>query len=152
MAIKSLPEDFIVDEVLDPAYLAKVSRTPAPFVVYHLSKTSLTTPEAVGFFAKAMGMPGNKVLAAGLKDKHGVTTQHVTVEAGRGADKFPATMEAQGWKARRVGFTHAPINSQAIQANRFKVTIRAMTRKDNELLDEAAKSLMTGSSELTSGK
>lgn len=152
MAIKSLPEDFIVDEVLDPAYLAKVSRTPAPFVVYHLAKTSLTTPEAVGFFAKALGMPGNKVLAAGLKDKHGVTSQHVTVEAGRGADKFPATMEAQGWKARRVGFTHAPINSQAIQANRFKVTIRAMTRKDNELLDEAAKSLMTGSNELTSGK
>jgi tRNA(Glu) U13 pseudouridine synthase TruD len=106
----------------------------------------------VGFFAKALGMPASKVLAAGLKDKHGETTQHVTVEAGRNADKYPKTMEAQGWKARRVGFTHAPINSQAIQANRFKVTIRAMTRKDNELLDENAKALMVEPAELGSGK
>ena len=152
MAIKTLPEDFIVDEVLTPAYTAQVSQTPGPFVVYHLSKTSLTTPEAITFFSRALGMPANKVIAAGLKDKHGQTTQHVTVEAGRAAEKFPKTMEGQNWKARRTGFTHAPINSQAIEANRFKITIRALTRKDNEQLDEAAKSLMTGPEEITSSK
>ncbi len=152
MAIKSQPQDFIVDEVLDPAYLAKIEQKPGPFVVYHLTKESLTTPEAVFYFSKALGMPASKVLAAGLKDKHAQTTQHVTVEAGRNADKFPKMMEGQSWKAKRVGFVHAPINSQAIQANRFKVTIRGMTRKDNENLDLAAHALMAEPQDLASGK
>lgn len=152
MAIKSQPQDFIVDEVLDPAYRAKIEQTPGPFVVYHLTKESLTTPEAVSCFAKALGMPANKVLAAGLKDKHAQTTQHVTVEAGKNSAKFPKMMEGQGWKAKRTGFTHAPINAQAILANRFKITIRALTRKDNENLDAAAHALMVEPQELASGK
>ena len=84
----------------------------------HFEKRGLDTEQAVRTIASVLGSPIRDAGWAGLKDKHAQTTQHVTVEAGRNADKFPKMMEGQSWKAKRVGFVHAPINSQAIQANR----------------------------------
>ena len=70
MKLKSVPEDFVVEEITDFA--------PDPagrFFVYELHKRSLATMEALGILARRNGVPLKQLSAAGLKDKHGSTRQ-----------------------------------------------------------------------------
>ena len=53
--IKHSPEDFKVEELLDPALLETAKSTASgPFALFHLSKESLATPEAVARAARAL--------------------------------------------------------------------------------------------------
>jgi tRNA pseudouridine13 synthase len=73
--IRSVPEDFRVDEV--PAY------PPAgqgAHLFIHFEKRSLTTREAVARLAKGLGVSPRDVGVAGQKDKHAVTTQWASFE------------------------------------------------------------------------
>jgi tRNA pseudouridine13 synthase len=131
MAIKRCPEDFVVEEVLHAAWTESITPRPAAFAVYRLRKYSLTTPEAVGRLASRFNLPVADVAYAGLKDKQGVTTQHVTVRipAGRtGAP--PRTIELPDLTAEFLGYAPEPIAAPAIAANRFDILIRTLTQKD----------------------
>jgi tRNA pseudouridine13 synthase len=73
--IRSVPEDFRVDEV--PAYLP-AGHGGHLFVQFE--KRSLTTREAVASLAKALGVNARDVGVAGQKDKHAITTQWASFE------------------------------------------------------------------------
>ena len=68
------PEDFLVDEV--PAYSAS-GKGEHQYV--HVKKRLLTTPELVRRLAKACGVNERDIGYAGMKDKHAVTTQWLSV-------------------------------------------------------------------------
>ena len=68
------PEDFLVDEV--PAYAAS-GKGEHQYV--QVQKRLLTTPELVRRLAKAVGMNERDVGYAGLKDKHAVTRQWLSL-------------------------------------------------------------------------
>ena len=68
------PEDFRVDEI--PAYLPSGSGSHR---YVRLQKRLLTTPEAVHIIAKAAGVPEASIGHAGMKDKHAVTTQWLSL-------------------------------------------------------------------------
>jgi tRNA pseudouridine13 synthase len=73
-AIGPEPEDFRVDEI--PAY-APGGEGEHRYV--RIEKRLLTTPEAVKIVADAAGVDARDVGYAGLKDKHAVTTQWVSL-------------------------------------------------------------------------
>jgi tRNA pseudouridine13 synthase len=135
MAIKKLPEDFIVEEILDPAVAARISEKPAGFAVYRLSKKSLSTPEATSGLARQLGLRQVAVQHAGLKDKHAQTIQHVTVQLPGGRE-LPEKLTGPQWSAERLGYLGEEITSQAIAANRFHITIRTLTQKDLEKIQQ----------------
>lgn len=72
------PEDFCVDEV--PLY--EPSGAGAHFYV-RLRKRGLATPEAITLLAQAASVESHEIGSAGMKDKHAVTTQWLSVPADR---------------------------------------------------------------------
>ncbi len=71
------PEDFRVEEV--PLYSPSGE---GPHLYVRLQKRGWTTPDATRFLAKAADVSPRDVGYAGLKDKHAITTQWVSLPAG----------------------------------------------------------------------
>ncbi|MHB1156934.1 MAG: tRNA pseudouridine(13) synthase TruD [Phycisphaerales bacterium] len=141
MAIKTLCEDFVVIEQIDPAWLDAVVGTFAPFAVYRLDKRDMTTPDACDAVARALHVPPQLVAAAGLKDRQAVTTQHITVGPLRptsGGAAMPRHLQSDTWRIARLGFCEKQINASAIAANRFELVLRTLTPKAIDDMNAAA--------------
>jgi hypothetical protein len=77
MKLKQRPEDFVVEELTDA--------TPGDageFAFYRLDKTGWTTPDALSAVRRRWQIDGRRLSYGGLKDRHAVTAQHVTVFRG----------------------------------------------------------------------
>lgn len=145
MTIRRTPEDFEVIERLFEARRPAGAR--AAHAVFRLTKTSLTTPHAAGLLARALGVRAGAVSWAGLKDKHGVTTQHLSAEWSRNADPPPVTSD-RGWRATFAGWAPRPLDAEAIEANEFAIVVRDLSPAAASLLVDRA-ALLT--SEATDG-
>src|SRR5688572_2208681 len=119
MAIKSVPEDFVVVEELTPASLGTIAAEVGPFLLYEVQKRSLTTHELLDALANRLHAPVSDLAAAGLKDKHALTTQHVTVRIDANRRLPPRSIEARSFTARQLGFVREAIDARAIACNRF---------------------------------
>ncbi len=140
MAIKKLPEDFVVTEQLSAAWQAAVTSRPATFAVYLLRKRSLSTPEAAAALARKLNLRPGDLAYAGLKDKQAVTAQHVTI-ATDPRRPLPPKIETLDWSAHRLGYVAEPITSAAIDSNHFDIIIRTLTLKDLTEITAAAQLL-----------
>lgn len=131
MTIRRTPQDFVVTETLARATLEAMRPAwsrEAPFAVFSLSKTSLTTPEATQRLAKTLGVKASAVEHAGLKDKHAETTQHVSVRLDARSARQP-TIEGPGLRAAIVGFLGRHVSARDIDHNRFQIVVRDLTRE-----------------------
>lgn len=151
MAIKRTPEDFQVDEVLAEDLVARISDAPGPFALYRLTKEGLATPEAAARVARALGLPGGAVAYAGLKDKHALAAQHLTLKLDRSCAEAPERAEGPGWHLERIGWLPAPITATAIARNRFCIVLRALTLDACSDMERAAKLLDPGTVQGASG-
>ncbi|RFT15710.1 MAG: tRNA pseudouridine 13 synthase [Candidatus Saccharicenans subterraneus] len=112
--IKAIPEDFIVEE-LASLPLAESGE----FRVYRLTKKNWTTPDLMRFLAKTLSISPKALAYGGKKDKHGVTTQHITIRSQRDFSR-----EDKNFSLRAIGFMRKPMSPSLIQGNRFRITIR----------------------------
>jgi tRNA pseudouridine13 synthase len=149
MIIRRLPEDFVVRERLTDAFLSGLLDPAGPIppggrAVYRLKKTSLTTPEAIARLAKAVGIKAGSINYAGLKDKHAVTEQFVSVPIRTGAARQALPVRpiervaAGGIEAGLVGFTRDDLAAAAIRANTFDLVIREIQQAELSELDRRA--------------
>lgn len=152
MAIKQRPEDFVVQEELEPAFFEGVSPRPGAFALYELTKRNLTTHEALDALAKRLDVPVRDLAAAGLKDKQALTTQHITLRVDPNRRLPPRSLEAASFQARQVGFVPQAIDSQAIRGNRFRIVLRTLTRRAIDEVHEAAKRLMIAPADIGNGQ
>lgn len=140
MVIRRLPEDFLVDERLVEEVRSGISELPGPdrrIALYRLSKRSLSTPEAVGKIAKAIGVRASEVSYAGLKDKHAVTNQHVTIGGLHGRVWETARIgrfDSDGCEAVRVGWKRETARASWIDHNRFEIVVRSLSIADAEAI------------------
>jgi tRNA pseudouridine13 synthase len=110
------PEDFLVDEL--PAYPAS-GKGEHQYV--QLRKRLLTTPEAVRRLARACGMNERDVGYAGLKDKHAVTTQWLSLST-----KTPISRELDlgpGLEIVQVTRHDNKLRTGHLLGNRFTITL-----------------------------
>jgi tRNA pseudouridine13 synthase len=114
--LKRQPEDFQVEEQID------LAPSGGPFALYRLTKESLGTPEAIDAILRHWNLARWQVAYAGLKDRHALTTQFVTIKGGprRG-------MAETNLKLEYVGQADRPLQARDISANRFTVVIRDLT-------------------------
>ena len=77
-AIGPAEEDFVVDEL--PLYAPSGQ---GEHLYVRVQKRGLTTRDAVRMLAHATGVPANEIGTAGMKDKHAVTTQWMSMPARR---------------------------------------------------------------------
>lgn len=133
MKLKRLPEDFQVDE------LTTVQPEGGDYALYRLTKKSLGTPEAIDRLVSRLKVQRHRISYGGLKDKHAVTTQYVTIRFGprQGGRFAPIELDYLGQVDR--AFT-----PQFITGNRFRIVLRdlsaAALEKARHALHEVAAS------------
>jgi tRNA pseudouridine13 synthase len=117
MKIKQQPEDFQVEEVT-----SMPAGTSGPFAFYRLEKSGWTTPDALQVIRRRWQVDHRRMSYGGLKDRHARTTQYLTIY--RGPQRH---LTHQRLKLTYLGQLPAPYTSADIQANRLRLTLRAMT-------------------------
>jgi tRNA pseudouridine13 synthase len=148
MTIRRRPEDFLVEERLAAATLARMTAAPDDAeaqVIYRLVKTSLTTPAAVEALAQRLGVRAATIGYAGLKDRHARTSQAMSVPlAALGGGKPPRVADGEGWRAELLGYLPDPIAAESIDGNRFTIVVRDLSREANDAMDRRSAALRLG--------
>ncbi|HEY5938972.1 MAG TPA: tRNA pseudouridine(13) synthase TruD [Kofleriaceae bacterium] len=116
--LRAQPEDFVVDEV--PAYLPSGA---GDHVFVRIEKRGLATPVAVTQLARALGVRDRDIGVAGMKDRHAVTTQWLSLPP-------PVTPEAaQALALDNIRVLEAvrhphKLRTGHVRANRFRLRVR----------------------------
>lgn len=115
MKLKRIPEDFQVEELTQYEY----APGPGAFAVYRLSKRSLGTPEAVDAIARRWKTPRQRIGYGGLKDKHAITRQFLTLQNGPRRN-----LEQTGFQLTYLGQGERAFGPHDIAGNRFRIVVR----------------------------
>lgn len=113
LKLKSRPEDFEVEE------LTSFRLQDGPFAVYQLTKKSLGTPEAITAIAERWNLSRQQISYGGLKDRHAITRQWVTIHRGPRRN-----LEQSNFNLVYQGQSRDPFTPQDIDANRFAIVLR----------------------------
>ena len=117
--LKRNPEDFIVEEVTKSFTYGPGK---GPYSVYYLTKKSMETQHAIYAVADEFNLKRNDIHFGGLKDKHAVTRQFITIENGPKRDYTQQSMSV-----KYIGDSQRHFHSSDIQGNKFKVTLRNLS-------------------------
>ncbi|MFH1591578.1 MAG: tRNA pseudouridine(13) synthase TruD [archaeon] len=112
--LKQIPEDFVVDEILDISPGQK-----GGYAYYHLKKKGMTTPQAITRAARLFHVPVRVINYCGLKDKDAVTTQYISVREGVGKNK-----EGKDISLHYLGRGKDRLAVGMLSGNRFRITVR----------------------------
>jgi len=117
MKLKRQAEDFQVEEL--PLV---TGGNRGRFVFYRLTKRGMGTLEAVEAICRRWNLAGRRVSYGGLKDRHAVTIQYLTIFEGpeRSLHESSFDLEPLG----RLEYPYAPAH---FQGNRFVVVLRALS-------------------------
>lgn len=116
LKLKCQPEDFVVEE------LPQLPAQGGPFALYRLQKRSMGTPEALAAIVERWQVPRKRISYGGLKDKHAVTTQYVTIHQGPRKHLQQRSLDLQ-----YVSQVAEPFTAQHINGNRFTIVVRNLT-------------------------
>jgi tRNA pseudouridine13 synthase len=115
-AIGEEPEDFRVQEI--PAYLPSGD---GEHWYVELEKRSLSTPDMVRRIAEAAGVDSRDIGYAGLKDKHAITTQWLSLPGRAQAPETWSLPEAI--RLLRVSRHANKLRTGHLNGNRFRITL-----------------------------
>lgn len=121
MKLKQKPEDFRVEELTDATTVEGAAES-GEFAFYRLDKTGWTTPDALAAIRRRWQIDHRRLSYGGLKDRHAVTSQHLTIARGpkRNLSHERITLTYLGQRTE-------PFTASDIRANRFTITLRAMS-------------------------
>lgn len=124
MRLKQRIEDFRVRELL----LEAPTQERQHFRVYRVTKKKLTSLEAAQRLAQEVGVAPGEISMAGLKDRQGVTIQHMAVHHGP-----PVSLKLSELRIETVGYCAEALTPAASAGNAFEVVVRGL---DAEQLTE----------------
>lgn len=119
MKVKQIPEDFVVEELT-----AAVGGESGEFAFYRLDKTGWTTPDALAAIRRRWQVDFRRLSYGGLKDRHAVTSQHLTILHGP-----KRNLSHQRIAVTYLGQRAEPFSAADIAANRFTITLRSMNEE-----------------------
>lgn len=117
MKLKRIAEDFEVEEL---SLVEGGDR--GRFVLYRLSKRGLGTLEAVEAICRRWDVAGRRLSYGGLKDRHAVTTQYLTI-----LDGPERSLRENGFDLTHLGRVEEPYGPPHFRGNRFSVVLRDMS-------------------------
>src|SRR5712692_11324590 len=107
MKLKQLPEDFHVEEIT-----RVVAGDNGPFAFYRLQKRGWTTPDALAVVRRRWGISPRRLSYGGLKDRHALTVQYVTIFHGP-----RRRLNQQGIHVEYLGQVASPYSSRDLERN-----------------------------------
>ena len=133
MKLRQLPEDFRVEEINS----FKISKDKLPFKLYLLEKKSLESFSLLGYLSKINNIPLKDIGIAGLKDKHAITKQYITVPS-----KYDLkTVHEKNFKITYLGYVDRGLELGDLQGNRFEITVRDIKKGELDGTYQKAKSI-----------
>jgi tRNA pseudouridine13 synthase len=120
MKLKCIPEDFRVEE------RTLWALEGGPYALYRLSKRGLGTPEAIEAIVRRWALARDQVSFGGLKDRHAVTVQHVTIRQGPRRN-----LKQTSFELAYLGQCPRPFSSKDIAANAFVVVLRDLSDEED---------------------
>lgn len=139
VGLRGSPEEFRVDEVLgfEPSGAGE-------HLLLRIEKRGLTTDHAIRTLARALGVRPRNIGHAGLKDRHAVTRQSLSVPwpVKRPMPELPAL---DGLRVLDVQRHHRKLRPGSHRANRFGIVCRleSEARLDSEVLARRLEALRT---------
>jgi tRNA pseudouridine13 synthase len=117
MKLKRTPEDFQVEELtsVNPSAQGR-------YTLYRLTKRGLGTIEAIEAVCRRWNVASRRVSYGGLKDRHAVTIQYVTILEGPGRSILERSFELEP-----IGRLAHPYGPQHFRGNRFLIVVRDLT-------------------------
>src|SRR3954447_1965987 len=117
MKLKRQPEDFRVEEL---PLVEGVDR--GRFGFYRLTKRGIGTLEAIEAVRRRWNLSGQQISYGGLKDRHAVTIQYLTILGGPDQG-----LREGGIDLEPLGRLSHPYGPNAFRGNRFTVVLRDMS-------------------------
>jgi tRNA pseudouridine13 synthase len=119
-ALRAAPEDFVVDEV--PAYAPSGA---GDHVFVHVEKRGLTTPQLVAQLASALGVDRRDIGVAGMKDRHAVTRQWLSLPPPVTPERAAAVELADARVLAAVRHGHK-LRTGHLRGNAFRLAVRGV--------------------------
>jgi len=129
MKLRQKPEDFKVEEI----GTHKVQDTGA-FKLYLLEKRGMEIFYLLSYLAKQNDIPVTDFGIAGMKDKHAVTKQYLTIPA----DKEIKTLHEKSFDLTFLGYTDKRLQMGDLEGNRFEITMRNIHKGELEGIQKKA--------------
>jgi tRNA pseudouridine13 synthase len=117
MKLKSQPDDFQVEEI------TAISPSEGSYALYRLEKRGWSTPDALAAVRRRWRIEPRRISYGGLKDRHAATVQYLTIFHGPRRN-----LHQHGITVQYLGQVTVPYTSRDIQANRFRLTLRDLSR------------------------
>jgi tRNA pseudouridine13 synthase len=114
--IKQIPEDFIVKELSSVKALDK-----GDYGLFRLRKRDCTTLKACKWIAESLKIPLKYVGFAGIKDRHAVTEQMVSI---KGKGKAAERVSNKIMQISFLGWSDSPVSLGDLSKNGFEITVR----------------------------
>ena len=115
--LKCQPDDFVVTEIISR------KADSGPFGLYRLAKQGLGTPEALSIICRDWNLSQKQIAHAGLKDRHAVTSQYITIKNGPRSN-----LTGYNFDLEYIGQTARPLTAQDISGNHFKIVVRKLNQ------------------------
>ncbi|ENN96293.1 tRNA pseudouridine synthase D [Methanocaldococcus villosus KIN24-T80] len=134
MKLRMKPEDFIVEEILD---FNKIKGDKC--YLYKLTKRNIESFKAFSYIAKKFKIPLKDIGYCGLKDRHAVTTQYISIPKEYGILR----LDEPNLKLKLVGESKFLLLGDQ-EGNKFTITVRDLKEKDIGIVKENLKYLHFG--------
>ncbi len=131
---KQSPRDFVVEEI--PLY--EFSGEGEHLILF-VRKKNLSTPEMIGTFARYLGIKNRDIGYAGLKDKHAMTKQYISLPK-----KYESDLEGfnhDGIKIISKAYHNNKLRIGHLKGNRFYIKLKKVNPTSAKKLDEALKNI-----------
>jgi len=131
---KQTPRDFVVEEI--PLY--EFSGEGEHLVLF-IRKKNLSTTEMIGQIARYLGIKNKEIGYAGLKDKHAMTKQYISLHK-----KYEAALENfnfDGIKILSKTYHNNKIRIGHLKGNRFYIKLKKVNPTAAAKIDEALKNI-----------
>ena len=133
---KQTPRDFVVEEI--PLY--EFSKEGEHLILF-VRKKNLTTTEMVGLFARYLGIKNRDIGYAGLKDKHAMTKQYISIHKKH--EEMLDGFSHDNIKILSKTHHNNKIKIGHLSGNRFFIKVKKVNPTSAVKIDEALKNIQT---------
>lgn len=130
---KQQEDDFLVDEILgfEPDGTGE-------HVFWQVEKRGISTSRLIDHLSARLGMPRRLLSWAGMKDRHSLSTQWISIHAGLNVTPDPEKVESDNVRVLSVRRNSRKLRIGSHRGNRFRITLRGLTGPMEDWLERLA--------------
>lgn len=133
MKLRQRVEDFQVEEI-NKFEIFRYPSDKAKYKLYILEKRGLETFFVLKYLARNSKIPFSEFGIAGLKDRHAITRQYLTISSKHELK----ILTEKNFRLIFLGYVEKPIKIGNLQGNKFMITIRDLDKEQIERIKENA--------------